>query len=92
MTHVRSASVPSAALLGGWAPRDIVPHYTCLACGAGPDEPCKIAYPCLKPTSTDGEATMCHRLAGHDGDCSDWAPDECLVEGCACTEQENADD
>lgn len=40
MTHPRMASVPSAALLGGISPRDPVPHYTCLVCGAGPDVPC----------------------------------------------------
>ncbi len=53
MTHVRNASVPSAALLGGWAPRDLVPHYECLTCHAGPDEPCKPdCYYCPLPATT----------------------------------------
>lgn len=53
MTHVRAASVPSAALLGGWSPRDLVPHYECLTCHAGPDEPCRPdCYYCPLPAST----------------------------------------
>lgn len=49
--------------------------------------------PCYEPVTLgasagDPEADLCHRLAGHTGDHADVSPDECLVEGCACTEQE----
>ena len=48
-------------------------------------EPCFLA---VVIDSAGDIVSVCHRLAEHDGLCSDWAPDECIVADCACTEVE----
>ncbi len=48
-----------------------------------------LAPVCFEPV-TPHDDLVCHRLIGHFGPHRDWAPDECLVDGCACTEQEES--
>ncbi len=49
-----------------------------------------VCYERIEPS--DPDSNVCHRQVGHVGDHADWSPEECLVEECACTEQENEHD
>lgn len=57
---------------------DVAPA-ACAWCGQDLDTP----PACLE--EMPGEV-HCHRLAGHDGACADWAPEECVITDCACTD------
>jgi hypothetical protein len=64
----------------------------CPCCGANvAPNVLHISGPCFGPVQRAGDGeliTVCHRRANHTGVCSDWAPNECTVPDCACTEEE----
>lgn len=63
------------------------------------DDPATLAWlnpptVCLEvvAVSVDGsEMLHCHRAKDHPGLCSDWSPEECTIEDCACTEPRDDD-